>query len=47
MLILMDDAEYDHRHHPRFKGPKEYKYETAGKLIEDFWKDVDRYLSEE
>jgi hypothetical protein len=34
----------DHRHHGETQKP--YKYENAAKLVEDFWKLVDRVLKE-
>lgn len=43
-----DDTEYDHKHHIRHgKRVKEYNFETATKLMEDFWCDVDNFLNEE
>jgi hypothetical protein len=43
-----DEAVYDHKHHIRHKNRvKEYRYESAGKLITDFWKDIDDILNEE
>lgn len=38
---------YDHKHHVR-RGSriKEYHYGTAGKLMEDFWQEVNDFLGE-
>lgn len=42
-----DDAIYDHKHHVRHESRiKEYDYDNAGKLMEDFWKEVDEFLGE-
>lgn len=38
-------APCDHRHY--YETQKPYKYENAGKLVEDFWKLVDQVLKEE
>jgi len=37
-------VEYDHRHLKSGR-IKPYTFETAHKLLEDFWKDVDKYMS--
>lgn len=43
-----EDSMFDHKHHVRHKSRvKEYQYENAGKLMIDFWKDVDDILGEE
>ncbi|MBI2790413.1 MAG: hypothetical protein HYX61_00530 [Gammaproteobacteria bacterium] len=42
-----DDSEFDHKHHIRHgKRIKEYTYVTAAKLVEDFFKDIDKFLEE-
>lgn len=36
---------WDHKHHIRHGNTvKEYIYETAGKLLADFWQEVDEFL---
>ncbi len=37
-------TEKDHKH--RFRTIKPYDYEDAGKLMEDFWNEVDKVLKE-
>ena len=38
------DNAQDHRHRSRTVQP--YEYEDAGKLLQDFWTEVDRFLNE-
>lgn len=38
-------TEWDHRHEEDVVTP--YEYTSAGQLLEDFWADVDRRLSDE
>jgi hypothetical protein len=40
-------ATKDHRHPARAATKKPYLYRSAGDLLEDFWRDVDRFLKEE
>lgn len=42
-----EDSVYDHKHHVRQGNKiKEYHYETAEKLMRDFWKEVEELLGE-
>jgi len=41
----MSSVNWEHRHERKVVGP--YEFESAAQLLEDFWNDVEKILTEE
>ncbi len=41
---VASEKTYDHWHRNENDGGRQYNYENAGKLLEDFWKEVEKVL---